>query len=444
MANRLHKGSKGFSVLGEELISTPDTFTDVEDDNVIQIPPTNPVSDSSQTHLEFFRQGTGDHYMSMSDVEVHLVLSVVDADGKPLLAVDKITPINLLPHALFSQTDVYLNEQPVNKNDNLYPYRAYYGIVCSYGFDAKASWLECELYYADTPGDKFDSYETSPATNSGLLLRHKMCKESQNVELIFKPHADLFMQSRPLPPNVSLRVIMTRSPAKFHLMGDGKKECYVKIVEANMYARILKLNRAVSLKHMEVLENNGMFVYPMRRIEMQSFTIGTGVMSFTRPNVLTGQLPRRILMGMVTNEAFVGNYEKSPFRFRPFGLRKANLIVDGRCIPTRPYRMKFDSSKSGGGTFTRPFQALTTISGASYSNSGNAITRTMFADGYTIIPFILAEDYHDNTFGVVREGSVQIELEFEEKTPEVLSVILYSEFESTLKIGRNGMTHIDF
>ena len=140
MASRLHEGSKGFTILGEELISTPNTFTDVEEDVTVQIPPINSVSDSEQLNVEFFKPGTGEHYTSVSDLEIHMMLRFVKADGSFLDASDKISPVNILPHSMFSQVDVYLNEQPVNKNDNLYAFRAYIGIVCSYGFDAKASW----------------------------------------------------------------------------------------------------------------------------------------------------------------------------------------------------------------------------------------------------------------------------------------------------------------
>lgn len=149
-------------------------------------------------------------------------------------------------------------------------------------------------------------------------------------------------------------------------------------------------------------------------------------------------------MGITTNKAFSGSYTKSPFRFSPFNLRKANLVVNGKSIPTRPYTPHFDDSDKTGYRFVRCFNALTSLVGGEYSDRGNAITRKMFADGFTLIPFTITNDYHDNTFGLVREGTVQLELEFGKETSDVLNVVLYIEYENSVKIGKHGDVHIDY
>lgn len=444
MTKHLHKGSKPYTVLGEELISMPDTYTDVEDDLYIQVPPVNSVTDSPNMPVEYARKGTPDHHTDLSNSEIHIQVRVVNIDGSKTDDKENVTPINMFPHAMFNQIDVYVNEELVTKNNSLYAYRAYISTVLSYGFEAKQSWLERELYYGDTHGEPFDSYDVNLPKNTGLFVRNELSNGSKIIDMIFKPHTDLFMQSRPIPPNTDIRISMSRSLPQFCLMGSGDKTYNVQIVQATLYLRLLKLNDPIIIFHQEVLNRGALMMYPMRRVQMQSFTIGASTMSHTRPNVVNGQLPRRIIMGITTNKAFVGSYDKNPFRFRAFHLRKANLVVNGRCVPSRPYTPNFCPLSKNGMQFIRCFSAATTLGGVTYGNKGCNITRNQYADGYTLIPFTITPDYHENTFGLLREGSVQLELEFSQGTPEVLNVILYLEYENTMSIGKNNDVKIDY
>lgn len=443
MARRLHRGSMPYSFLGEELTSIPDTFIDIEEELDLEIPPTNSVVESDLVPLEYLYLGTPDQYVLLCDSYLHMKGCIQNADGSNLADKEQVAPVNLWGHALISRSDVYLNETLTSKDNALQPYKAYMAITVGYGSEAKVSWLQAEGGYQDAPGNSFDSVTTKPSTNGGFIQRSELAAKSAVVDLVVKPHIDLFMQARPLPPNTNLRIKLYRTPVKFNTMADGSKQFKVKIISASLYLRIIKVDEHVSMIHREKLMNNGRYVYPIRRIVMKSFTITSGVLDHTRPNLLNGQLPRLILMGITTNKAFNGDYTKSPFRFQPFNMRKANLLVNGVCVPSRPYIFNFDRSE-GGVEYVRAFRALSEINGSATADRGNGITRTMFEDGYTIVPFILSHDYNVNGMGLFREGSVQIEIEFSKATSEVLTVILFIEYENTITIGKHGDVVVDY
>ena len=130
-------------------------------------------------------------------------------------------------------------------------------------------------------------------------------------------------------------------------------------------------------------------------------------------------------------------------RFSPHNLRKANLLVNGRSVPSRPYTPNFDDSKKEGYQFAREFRALSSIFPHHHSDVGNGIKRSMFADGFTMIPFVITPDYHDAALGLVKEGTVQLELEFRAVTTDVLNVVLYMEYENCVTIGKHGEVSID-
>ena len=309
---RIHKGSKACGDIQTELMRMPDTCTDIADVVYIELAPVNSVADSSTLPIEFFYKGTPEFYPDLSQSELYFEIKATHTDGTALEKNEAVGPVNLLPHAMISQIDLYLNDELVTKNNGLYPWRAYIESMLSYGLNAKLSWMEGEMFYADQHGDAFDM--TDPGAlpiNPGFMSRAKYIAESQTTDMIFRPHLDLFMQPRPILENVDIRLRLSRSPAEFCLMASSGKSYKITILNALFIVRTVKLNTSVAIHHRDALQHNGKVLYPHRRVEMQSFTIPSGVLNHSRANVVTGRLPRRIIVALTTNQAFNGVYTRS-------------------------------------------------------------------------------------------------------------------------------------
>ena len=447
MSSHIQTGSKSFTYLGDELVSTPDTFTDIEEEHELQIPTTNSISESNELPIEFYIVGTSGRYISLSQSYIHIRFKVLNKEGRDITATDIVGPINLAAQALFSHSDLYLNEEPVSKSNGQYSQRAYISTVVGHTKEAKESWLQSELYYEDAYGASFDSHiikaNASSGINTGFIERQEYVSQSKVVYTVIKPHIDLFNQSRPIPPNVNIRLRFIRNKAEYCLMSNGLKEFQLQIISAVLYAKSLKVNDSVMLKHKHVLTNNGKMIYPIRRVQMQSFTLPLNIRNHIRPNLITGQLPKRIILCMTTNKAFNGDYTCSPFRYRPFNISKLSLNVNGRSCPSRPYVFNFSNSGIGK-EYSRAFRALSSITGPDYVTKGNGISRKMFEDGYTMIPFTINEEYSNDTLSLNHEGSIQLEMEFSIATSEVINVILYIEYENIITIGKQGEVTINY
>ena len=441
---RLHKGSKACGDIESELMRMPDTCTDIADVVYVELAPVNSVSDSTTLPLEFYYKGTPEFYPDLNQSYMYYVVKVTHKDGTPLAKNECVGPVNLLPHAMISQIDLYLNDELVTKNNGLYPWRAYMETTCSYGLNAKQSWLESSLFYADQHGAPFDMTDPgSTPINGGYLARAKYTAESQSVDMVFRPHLDLFMQPRPILENVDIRLRLTRTPAEFCLMAEAGKSYKITIEHALFVVRTVKLNTAVAIHHRNALQHNGKALYPHRRVEMQSFTIPSGVLSHTRSNIVTGRLPRRIIVVLTTNQAFNGVYSRSYCRFQPHGVNKINLLVNGRSLPTSGYTPQFTNTEGSGVNCSRCFHALSSVCKMTNTDSGNGITRRAFEDGYTMFAFMLFEDWSDESFGLVHEGNVQLEMRFDTSTKEVLNAILWCEYENTISIDKHGGVTLD-
>lgn len=70
-----------------------------------------------------------------------------------------------------------------------------------------------------------------------------------------------------------------------------------------------KLSTATALVRAAAFQKD-MAVYPIRLTEVRTAVIETSVKSKTLTNIYTGQRPRRVFQGLVSNEAFNGNHGK--------------------------------------------------------------------------------------------------------------------------------------
>ncbi|GFV07083.1 vesicular glutamate transporter 2 [Trichonephila clavipes] len=74
---------------------------------------------------------------------------------------------------------------------------------------------------------------------------------------------------------------------------------------------------------------------PFTRIETKTFTLSSGLKSVIIPNVVNGILPSRMILGLVSNSTFNGNFQKNPFNFKNYNLSYISLSENGVQIPMK-------------------------------------------------------------------------------------------------------------
>jgi len=75
------------------------------------------------------------------------------------------------------------------------------------------------------------------------------------------------------------------------------------------------------------------------------------------------------------------------------------------------------------------------------------ISPSQCLEGFNFYTFNLSPDYCDGFHGhlnVIRRGSIRIDLKFAKETSDVLSVLLYCEFDNLIQIDKDRNIFIDF
>lgn len=321
-------------------------------------------------------------YLDLKGSQLYVKLRVKKADGRNLIASEKTGPANLFLQALFSSTEVTLqNKAIITCNYN--PYRAMIETLLNFGQDAKTSQLTSQLFIKD---DNDAPQITDPSgANQGLFERTKFIAESKCVDLQGPIYHDLFSMSRYLMNQVDVKLKLYRSPAAFCLnSAETTPDYQIEILDIYLLARKIRVNPAVIYGQAEMLKTTNA-KYPFTRAECRTQSIATGSTSFHWENLFQGQKPNRVVIGFVSAKALSGDYKTNPFNFLNWGIQSICLYADG--IPVGGNPLKLDFTKADGQTIARAYTNLFLETGKWNADAGNDLNSADFISGSTLFTF---------------------------------------------------------
>src|SRR6266568_8913563 len=360
-----------------DIFSVPPTQTSVESGGVIEYNPISSLADG--TPIEFIIGGSGHDYLDLANTQLYVRAKITRADGANIANNQNIGPVNLWLHSLFSEVDIKLNDTLVTSTNNTYAYRAYLETLLSYGPAAKKSQLTSSMYYKDTAGQMDETdLQANPAPNEGLKKRRDHLALSATVDMLGTIHSDLFFQDKYLPNDVTIRIRLVRAKDSFCLMSDDAAHGYkVKIVDCKLLVRKAKLNPSVFVAHAKAFEL-GHARYPVRRVICKTFTIPRGNLDFAQENLFSGQLPTRLVVGVVNNAAFNGNYGRNPFNFQHYDLSQLKVYLDGQSQYVKPLEPNYAAHQ-----FVPAYLSLFAGTGKLNKDEGTDISRSEYPNGYS-------------------------------------------------------------
>ena len=428
----IHDGSCECMMGSVDLFSTPPTQTSILQRSKVEFHPVANVSDSGP--IEFYISPCDEDYFDLSDHTLELQCKIVKLDGTSLPADAHVGFVNHPLHSLFSQVDVHLNEKLITIPSNTYPYKAYLEKFLTYGPHARKSQFSCELFVKDSAG-KMDAVD---GTNKGLNERSGYTKESKSVTLRGSLHVELFRQERFLINKCNLRIKLIPHDRKFYIMGkeDGYK---VKIESARLEVMKVKMNPSVLNDHsLRIMKST--VKYPVRRSEIKSFSIPSGNLSTVKESLFSGQVPRRLIIGLLDSKAVTGDVKKNPFNFQHFSLNYLCCHVNGDRIPNRALTPDFTN-----GNFVRAYETLFTGMGIRNEDKSVEVRRVEYAEGYTLYILRLCAGEADSiAYDLVQNGTVRLEMKFKTPLPTTVTALVYAEFDNIIEIDRDRNVILDY
>ena len=416
-----------------EMESVPPTMTTMEDTQWTDYHPIASL-DSHHAPIEFVIPPQTENYTDLSQTYLYLRCRILQAGvGNDLEANKKVAPVNNFFHSMFSSIDLYLNNKLVTSNMDTYLYRAYLENLFSFGSDVKQNQLKAGEFWYQDETTKFTNWESK-----AIKARMAVVAESKSFELMGRLHLDLAMQEKYLPNGIEIRLRLNRASPQFCLMV-GEDDAYLSVVKidvAKVSVRTVQLLPAITNDLNQTIAQK-QAKFPIRRVEVKTFTINAGLRSKIEDHLFQGQLPKRLFIGMVTNEEFNGSYASNPFKFSHFRLSKLDVTSDGHNIYGRPFEPNFNDDQ-----YLRSYMSLYQALSSQNQVQNCNISLQDYKDGYCFWGFDLTPDQgaDQNHLHPLKTGNLRLELQFARPLDYTLNVIVYAEFDNLIEI--NGLREV--
>ena len=173
----------------------------------------------------------------------------------------------------------------------------------------------------------------------------------------------------------------------------------VKIVSAMLFVRKVKLSPSVFLAHAKALEHTTA-KYPISSVVCKTLTIPAQLMDVNYEKLFSGQIPTRIVVGLVHKAAFNGHTTLNPFNFQHFNLSEISVYSDGQQQHgIKPLALDFANQ-----LFVRGFNTLFSGTEKLFRDEGNSLARGYFNNGYALYVFDLTPDLgEDDHFNLSKQ-----------------------------------------
>jgi len=134
--------------------------------------------------------------------------------------------------------------------------------------------------------------------------------------------------------------------------------------------------------------------------------------------------------------------DTNPYKLRHYDISDFSLFVNGKQIPNEGLSLGMDHEN----TSLIVCRTLFERSGIHHSNAGHQITHDMFINVYFMLLFDLTPDWGapEGHSSHPEQGNIRVELKFAKALPEVITCLLYLEFDNSVLINLARNVTTDF
>ena len=238
--------------------------------------------------------------------------------------VARVTYVNNIMHWIFSNVELYINNQRIYNSNGLYAHKSYISNNFKAAISEYKGVLHCEGYDYEQDSEGI----SNPLTAPFFIRRMKLLSRPYGFLLYGKLVIDFFSTSQLLYPNIKIRLRLIRARPNFYMISDNPNVS-LGIVDCSLYTRRFALRDHYHKKRMD------MFAYaPVEYNYLETlakaFIIPARQNEFIQENIFNNAPIRRVTIAMNTNSAFTGSFTKNPFWYQHIDLRQIIILRGGQ------------------------------------------------------------------------------------------------------------------
>ena len=336
--------------------------------------------------------------------------------------VARVTYVKNIMHSMFSNVEVYINNQQIYDSNGLHAHKSYISNNFNAAISEYKGVLHCEGYdYEQDPEDI-----VNPLTDPFLTRRMKLLSRPDGFMLYGKLGIDFFSTSELLYPNMKIRLRLIRARPNFYMISDNPNVS-LRILDCSLYTRRIALKDDYHKKRMDMLAYAPV-EYNYLETLAKTFIIPARQNQFIRENIFNNAPIRRIAITMNTNSAFTASFTENPFWYQQFDLRQDRILRGGQPI------VDFDTANN-----CRLY--VTTMKAVIFQDDIPSIPIDDFKDHYVLVFDLTSmQDVTENCHYPELVGEpLRLELNFTNPLEIVTELIVLGERMSSVAVDKFGV-----
>ena len=225
---------------------------------------------------------------------------------------------------------------------------------------------------------------------------------------------------------------MTLTPTTdaFALMAANDATFKIAVSKARLQVRTKVVAPELLMSHRSMLDKCN-FRIPYTKVLLHEHTIPPNTVSMQYSNIFPDKLPKRIVIGLVTQGRVQGAYNLNPFKFEPFGLQEIDLTVNGKSLPKEKLAMNYAAND-----YTRAYCHTLEALDLGFGNHATSLTPAIWASCCNLYAFKLVPGPIDSSSMVYMcaRGTVNLKLTLAAGNADAITVFVYSETPSLIEI----------
>ena len=337
--------------------------------------------------------------------------------------VSLVTHVNNILHSIFSNVEMYINNQQMYSSNGLYAHKSYISNNIKRAISEHKGVLPCEGYdYGEFP----DEIMETPLSEPFFTRRMKMLSRPDGFLLYGKLGVDFFSTSELLYPNMKIRLRLIRARPNFYMISDNLNVS-LGIVDCSLYTRRIALKDDYHKKRMDKLVYTPVEFNYLETLA-KTFIIPARQNQFIQENIFNNAPVRRIAIAMNTNSVFTGSYTDNPFWYQQFELTQIRILRG--CQPI----VDFDAADN-----CRLY--VTTMKAMNFQDDIPSIPLDKFKDHYVLVFDLTSmQDATQNChYPELVAEPLRLELNFNVPLEHVTELIVLAERMPSVAIDKFGL-----
>ena len=274
--------------------------------------------------LKFVKGRGYDKYESKEKKKEHkddsVVFTETGTDDDEEEEVARVTYVYNIMHSIFSNVEVYINNQQIYNSNGLYAHKSYISKNFKAAISEYKGVLHCEGYdYEQDPQDN-----NNPLPDPFFTRRMKLLSRPDGFMLYGKLGIHFFSTFELLYPNRKIRLRLIRARPNFYMISDNPNVSHGN-VDCSHYTRRIALKDDYHKKRMDMLAYAPV-EYIYSETLAKTFIRAARQNQFIQENIFNNAPIRRVAIAMNTNSAFTGSFTDTPFWYQQFDLRQIRIL----------------------------------------------------------------------------------------------------------------------